>query len=456
MTINPGVFKAYDIRGKYPVDIDEDFAYKLGFAYADLRQKEEGKEDLTVIVSMDTRLSSLSLKSSLIKGLTESGLNVIDIGLCSTPTMYFATAYYQCDGGIQVSASHNPKDDNGFKMVRSGGIPVSEDTGMYTLRDLVIKNEFTKSNKPGKITVKTGVLEDLYKSQLSEMKIDISKIKPMKIVVDAGNAMGALDIDAMFKGLPFEVVKLNFELDGNFPAHQPDPLVDENLIPTSKAVISHKADLGIVPDGDGDRYFFIDNEGNVIRQEILRGIMAQIALKENPGATVGYDIRPGKITLDMILEAGGKPVVTRVGHSLIKEAMIKNNAIFGGESSGHYFYKFSYGTFEAPFVLVLKFLEYISTENKPVSEVVRPLKKYFHSGEINSVVKDPKAKIQEIKDKYIDAKQNDLDGITIEYPNYWFNVRPSNTEPKLRLNLEAVDQAIMEQKRDEVLTIIRS
>lgn len=457
MSINPTVFKAYDIRGVYPTDINEDFAYRLGFAYADLRQKEEGKEELTVLVSRDMRNSSPSLYESLIKGLAESGVNVISIGLASTPTMYFASAYYGCDGGIQVSASHNPKDDNGFKIVRKNGVPVSEDTGMYDLREMVINNPLKKANKIGTVSIKTDFLNDLYTSQLKELNIDISKIKPFKIVIDAGNSMGAIDTAKMFEKLPCELIKINFELDGNFPAHQPDPLVDANLQPTMDAVVANHADLGIVPDGDGDRYFFVDNEGQIIRQEILRGIMAQIALSEHPGATVGYDIRPGKITLDMILEAGGKPLVTRVGHSLIKEAMIKNDAIFGGESSGHYFYKFSYGTFEAPFAFVLKFLQYVSMQNKTVTEIVKPLKKYFHSGEINSVVTDKNKKIQELKTKYADANNISLlDGVTIEYDNYWFNVRPSNTENKLRLNLEAVDPDTMATRRDEVLKLIRS
>jgi len=457
MTFNPTVFKAYDIRGKYPTDIDEDFAYKLGFAYADLRQKEEGKEQLKVIVSRDMRNSSPSLHQKLIQGLIESGVNVIDIGLASTPTMYFATAYYKADGGIQVSASHNPKDDNGFKLVRSRAIPVSEDTGIYTLRDLVATIQPQASATKGKLLKKENVLEDLYQSQITEMNIDPKNIKPLKIVIDAGNSMGATDTLKIFENLPCGLIKLNFDLDGNFPAHQPDPLVDDNLIPTIEAVKKHHADLGIVPDGDGDRYFFVDDQGSIIRQEILRGIMAQITLSEHPGATVAYDIRPGKITLDMINEAGGNPVVTRVGHSLIKESMLKNDAIFGGESSGHYFYKFSYGTFEAPVVLVLKFLEYISKQNKPVSQIIQPLKKYFHSGEINSAVNDKASKIEELKSKYSDAKNvSNLDGITIEYDNFWFNVRPSNTENKLRLNLEAVDQKTMEQKRDEVLSIIRS
>ena len=268
--------------------------------------------------------------------------------------------------------------------------------------------------------------------------------------------MGSLDIDAMFKGLPISLIKLNFDLDGTFPSHQPDPLQEENLEPTQKAVLKNKADMGIVPDGDGDRYFFIDEKGQIIRQEILRGIMAQLALKEFPGATVCYDIRPGKITKDMIEAVGGRASVTKVGHSLIKEQMIRESAVFGGESSGHYFYKFDFGTFESPVRLVLKFLGFISEQGKPVSEIVAPYKVYFHSGEINEKVSDAKAKIDEIKQKYSNGHESFLDGVTVEYDDYWFNVRSSNTEPLLRLNLEAKSNELMKQKRDEVLAIIRS
>ncbi|MEI6690775.1 MAG: phosphomannomutase/phosphoglucomutase [bacterium] len=452
---DPKVFKAYDVRGIYPTQINSEFAYKLGFAYADLRQKEESREDLTVVVSRDMRLSSPELSSSLINGLLDSGVNVVDIGIVSTPTMYFAVGYLNLDGGIQVSASHNPKDDNGFKLVRKNGVPVSEDTGIYLLRDAMINTTYTPATQKGTLTIHENITQEVVATETQTHKLNIANIKPLKIVVDAGNAMGAVDVAEILKTTNCELIPLNFELDGSFPVHQPDLLVDANLVQLQKSVIKHQADLGIAPDGDGDRYFFVDEKGEIIRQEILRGIMAQISLKDYPGSTVGYDIRPGKITLDMILEAGGKPIVTRVGHSLIKESMIKNNAIFGGESSGHYFYKFDFGTFEAPTLLVLKFLQYISEANKPVSEIIKPLKRYFHSGEINSVVEDTKAKIYELKTHYHDGDQNDLDGITITYPEYWFNVRPSNTEPKLRLNLEATTKTMMEQKRDEVLSIIR-
>ncbi len=457
MQIDPSIFKAYDIRGVYPTQLNEDIAYKIARAYAEIILREnKDKENIDIVVGCDMRVSSPSLKEHIINGLIDSGLNVIDVGLVTTPTFYFSVAYYGYTGGMQISASHNPKEYNGFKMVRAGGVPVSGEHGISEMKDMVVANNFPSYNKKGTVTVKEGIIDEEVKVQVEELKINKENIKPFKIVVDTANAMAVLDIKAMFKDLPCELVILNEKLDGTFPVHQPDPLAEENLKLLQEAVLEHKADLGIGPDGDGDRYFFVDEKGEIIRQEILRGIMAQIAIKENPGATVCYDIRPGRITKDLIEEAGGVASVTRVGHSLIKEQMLKEDAVFGGESSGHYFYKFKYGTFEAPIVLTLKFLEYLSKQNKPVSEVVAPYKKYFHSGEINTKVADTRLKIEEIKNKYNEGKQSYLDGVTIEYPDYWFNVRASNTEPLLRLNLEAKTKELMEEKRDEVLILMNS
>lgn len=455
VAVNPSIFKAYDIRGVYPLDLNEETAYKIGRAYSEILKRENAGKKLEVVVGSDMRLSSPELKKELIRGLTDSGINVVDVGLVTTPTFYFAVAYYGYDGGVQVSASHNPKQYNGFKMVRKNAVPVSGNSGINEIRDLVIANTFENNQEKGIVTFKNGVVEK--EIEVQQTGIDIKSIKPFKIVVDAANAMGALDVEAMFRPLNCELVRLNFELDGTFPSHQPDPLDEDNLKVIKQAVIANKADLGIAPDGDGDRYFFIDEKGQVIRQEILRGIMAQIALTEHPGAVVCYDIRPGRITKDLIDEAGGQGSVTRVGHSLIKEQMIEENAVFGGESSGHYFYRLSYGTFEAPTVLVSNFLKYISDQNKPVSEIIAPFQKYFHSGEINSEVADKDAKMKALAERYQNATNISwLDGVTIEFPDFWFNVRPSNTEPLLRLNLEAVSKEKMEEKRDEVLEFIRS
>jgi len=455
MKVDPSIFKAYDIRGIYPDQLNEEVVYKVARAYATLLKKENPGKKLEIVVSRDMRLSSPSLKESLVKGIIDSGVNICDIGIATTPSFYFAVAYYGYDGGIQVSASHNPKEYNGLKIVRRRAIPVGGETGIFEIRDMVINNNFDKTVKEkGEVTRKNNLLEDEIREE--SRGIDIEKIRPLKVVIDAANSVGALDTKAIFKDLPCQVVELNYKLDGNFPVHQADPLNVENMKFTQDAVIENKADLGISIDGDGDRYFFVDEKGENVPQPILRGLMAQIAIKENPGAYVCYDIRPGKITKDMIEEVGGKAVVTNVGHSLIKEKMLELDAVFGGESSGHYFYKFDFGTFETPTTLVRKFLTFISVKNEPVSEIVRPYKKYFHTGEINTEVQDKEQKMKEIAQKYSDGKTSYLDGVSIEYPDFWFNVRPSNTEPLLRFALEAKSKEIMEQKKNEILKIIES
>jgi len=454
MKINPSIFKAYDIRGIYPSELNEEVIYKIGRAYAVLIQKEnEGK--ITIAVGKDMRLSSPKLKEALIKGLVTQGVNVVEIGLVSTPTFYFAVANYGYDGGMQVSASHNPREWNGLKLVRKEAIPVSEDTGIKKIKAMVEKGEFMEVEEKGEVSKKEGVLQDQIKHDFKYA--DISKIKLFKVVVDPANAMGALYSEAMFDRLPCELIKMNFELDGTFPNHEADPMKEENTKDLRKRVVKERADIGIAIDGDGDRIFFVDNKGELVPQQIIRGLLAKIFLREYPGATICYDIRPGKITVDMIKEAGGKPVVTRVGHSLIKEKMREVDALFGGESSGHFFLKLEKGVYEVPVIVILKLLQELSESGKSFSELIKPYKKYFHSGEINLVVEDKLGKIKEIEELYKgEAKEvNNLDGIMVDMGDFWFNLRPSNTEAKLRLNLEATSNKLMEEKRDEVLKIIR-
>jgi len=454
MQINPEIFKAYDIRGIYKKDLDEEAAYRLGCAYTELRQKEIDKDKLTIVVAEDMRLSSPALKESLIKGLIETGADVVDIGLASTPTFYFAVAYFKYDGGIIVSASHNPPEWNGFKLTRDKAIPISGETGMFILRDQVINNKFKSAVQKGSIIKKNDVLQTQIKYDLNFA--DIKKIKPLKIVIDPANGMGAQYMEALFNYLPCKLVKINFVLNGTFPAHEADPLKEENLIDLQKKVIEERADLGIAIDGDGDRIFFIDNLGKTIAQSIIRGILAMLFLREKPGAKICYDIRPGKITRDLIEKYGGTPIVTRVGHSLIKEQTIKEGAYFAGESSGHFFLNMDIGCFEIPIIITLKLLQEFSEANKPISEYIKPYQKYFHSGEINRTVENKEVVFQKIEKKYNDAKINKLDGITVKYPDFWFNVRGSNTESKIRLNLEAKNEMLMKKKRDEVLKIIKA
>ncbi len=449
---NPNIFKAYDVRGIYGEDLNEDTAYKLGQAFVELRREDGVEGELSIVVARDMRTSSPALSEALTKGLTESGANVIDIGLASTPTFYFAVANYNYDGGIIVSASHNPKEYNGFKITRESAIPVSGETGIMTLRDKVMEGNFTPSSSTGKIIKKDDVLIDQINNDLKHA--DISKIKPFRIVADTANGMGAQFLDALFKNLPCELIKMNWDLDGTFPAHEADPLKEENMRDLQKKVLEEKADLGIAIDGDGDRIFFVDDQGKTIDQSIIRGLLSMLFLQEKPGSKICYDIRPGRITRDLIEKNGGTAIVTRVGHSLIKEQTIKKGAYFAGESSGHFFLNTNIGCFEVPVIVTLKLLEYFSLRDKTISEIIEPYKIYYHSGEINSIVDDKEEVFKKLKEIYKDGDINELDGVTIEYPDFWFNVRGSNTEPKIRLNLEAKDEEKMKRKRDEILKII--
>ena len=453
-TFQNHIFKAYDIRGVYPVDIDESHAYRIGKAFITFLQEEENKTDLSIVLSSDMRLSSPQLKQEIVKGLVEQGAHVIDIGLASSPTFYFAVSFYGFDGGIIVTASHNPKVYNGCKMVRKKSIPISKETGIETIKNLALSQRFP-TRPAGIISYKEGVLRD----QINDVfnYVDKNSIKDFSIVADPANAMGAQYLEAFFSRVDCHLVKMNFALDGSFPAHQADPLVEENLIPLKERVKKEEADLGIATDGDGDRLFFVDERGDTVPSHIMRAVLAKIFLRKYPHATICYDIRPGKMTRDVIIEMGGTPVVTRVGHSLIKEKMREVDSVFAAESSGHFFLKFPHGVYEAPMVMIGSLLEDLAASQISFSEYVRPFKKYHHSGEINSTVDDKDEKIKEILQLHKDAEKVDfLDGVTIEYDEYWFNIRPSNTESLLRLNLEAVNENLMERKTKELLHIIRS
>jgi phosphomannomutase len=445
------IYKAYDIRGIYPDQLDEEIIFKIGRAYADLLRKENDK--LTILVGRDMRISSPKLTEYLIKGLIEQGVDVIDIGLSSTPTLYFGVSYLSTDGGMQVSASHNPKEYNGVKIVRKKAFPVGYDSGIDLIEQMVSKNEFVTSTTKGTVSNQEKILEK--ETEFCLNYTNPGKLKSFKVVADAANAMGGLYLSELFDRLPCELIKMNFDLDGTFPAHEADPFKEENVADLKKEVIKESADLGIATDGDGDRIFFIDNEGQSVEPAILRAILSKIVLEEKPGATICYDIRPGKITRDIIEQYGGKPIVTKVGHSLIKEQAIKENAAFAGESSGHFFYNTEMGMFEMPMVVILKLLEEISKSGRSLSEIVHPLRKYSHSGEINSTVQDKNAKMKEIAEYFKDGRISWIDGVTVEYEDFWFNVRPSNTEPLLRLNLEAISDEVMSKRLEEVLKLIR-
>jgi phosphomannomutase len=454
MVIPRHIFKKYDIRGLVDTEITPELAKKIGKAYAILRQKEVPNKQITVVVGRDMRKSSINYQTELMEGLVESGVKVLDIGLVSTPAFYFGVGDLGADGGIMVSASHNPAAYNGFKLTRENAIPVSGDTGILDIADLVEADLFDTANVIGEIERVGGVVKKSAEKEFEHA--GTHSIKKFKIVADSANGMGAQYLDEFFKMIDVDVTRMYWELDGTFPNHEADPFKPENTKDLEKKVVELGADLGIATDGDGDRIFFVDNKGKKVTPSVVRGLLSQIVLRDNPGATICYDIRPGKITEDMIVESGGVPSVTRVGHSLIKEQMRDVNAPFGGESSGHFFYEFKTGVYEGPVTVAAQILQEITRLGKDLSEIVEPLDaRYVHSGEINFEVDDKEGTIARIKDQYSDGELNELDGISITYEDYWFNVRTSNTESKLRLNLESVDRESMEKHRDKIISLIK-
>lgn len=452
---NPEIFKAYDIRGVFNVDFQASFAYDLAQSFVELRKNDGDckEKNLRILVARDMRLSSPEIYKYLIKGLQAKGVQVLDAGLLSTPAFYFAVSSEKADGGIMVSASHNPQEWNGFKLVRRQARPISGDNGINWLKE---KMQETKKEIDENIE-KLPVIK-LKNLDVKQLEHDLAYIninlRPLKIVADAASSMGAQYLNLLSEKIPGEWIKINFELDGSFPAHEADPLKKENLSQLSQKIIEEQADLGIATDGDGDRVFFLDNKGQIIDPAIIRGLLAQIFLKDKPGSKICYDVRPGKITEDLIIAAGGIPVITKVGHSLIKEKMLAEKAYFAGESSGHFFLNLNIGCFEMPIIMIGKMLELFAKQNNSSSEFIKQYQKYYHSGEINRLVNNKEKIFEELASSYKEAKISTLDGISISYDDFWFNVRASNTENKVRLNLEARTQKIMEEKRDEILKII--
>ncbi|QQG52345.1 MAG: phosphomannomutase/phosphoglucomutase [Candidatus Falkowbacteria bacterium] len=455
LPINQKIFKAYDIRGIYGEDFDNELAYRLGLAFIELRKADSdyiNGQTFNIAVGRDMRISSPLLKENLIRGLQDGGANVLDLGLVATPTFYFAVGKNNCNGGIMISASHNPKQWNGFKLVRSKGVPISGETGINILKDKILENKFIPAKIRGQVTLQENSLEEEIAYTLK--RADINKIKALKIVADAANGMGATYLKKIFEYLPTTLIPLNFDLDGSFPAHEADPLKEENLEQLKKMIISHQADLGIATDGDGDRIFFVDNQGKTINPAIVRGLLAKLFLKEKPGAKIGYDVRPGKITADLITNNGGQAIITRVGHSLIKEQMLKEDIYFAGESSGHFYLNTELGCFEYPSIMILKLLAQFSETSLPAANYVSDYQKYFASGEINRTVNNKDEVLKKIETQFSDGDINKLDGVSVSYPDFWFNVRASNTEDIVRLNLEAINPEIMKTKTEEILKLM--
>jgi phosphomannomutase len=450
MDVDTSIFKAYDIRGIYPDTLNNEVAYKIAQGYVNY-VKPKGE----VLVGHDVRIHSEELKEDVIRGLTDAGVNVVDVGLISTDMYYFSVGNYKLSGGIQVTASHNPPQWHGMKMVREQVKPLTLEKGINQIKEFVVKNNSYKKNKHGKVR-KLNIEEDYANYILSWLTK--SKLNNFKIVYNPnfGYAGKIFEKIVSIGNLPFEIIPLNAEPDGSFPKGRPDPFVPENRPEFIELVKSTNSDFGVAWDADADRAFFCANGGLFIEPYFLNTILIKKMLMKYPNEKIIYDPRYTWALIDTIKNNDGKPVVCRVGHSYIKEKMRSENALFATESSGHTYYRYFWYA-DSGMIPVMQVAEYLSENNITLEDAVKEvMNNYFISGEINTKVKDAKTKMEEISEKYKDAKQSRLDGISIEYTDFRFTVRPSNTEPLLRLTLEAKSKELMESKRDEVLEVIRS
>lgn len=449
------IFKSYDIRGIYPEEINEEFAVPITRAiYKVISDQLQASKSLTIAVGRDMRLSSPAIFESVTKTLIELGAQVIDLGIVSTPTFYFAVFKNQYDGGVQITASHNPKEYNGIKIVRkspTGLVKIGKSTGMDDIKKLSIEGVDLPKVDGGSITQKIGVVKEEVKNALNIA--GNPKLNKFKIVADAANALGALYIEELFKHIPGELIKMNFELDGTFPAHQADPLQAETLVDLQKKVLEEKADLGLAPDGDGDRLFFIDEKGQIVPPSIITALVARELLKKHKGATVLGDIRYIMTPKKIVEELGGTFVITKVGHAFITEKLHETGGVFAGESSAHYFFKET-GNAESQLPMILTVLKVMTEEGKKLSEIAESLKRSHESGETNFRVKNAPELINVIKKEFADGEVNELDGVAITFADWRLSLRSSNTEPLLRLNIEAEADGIIEEKKKKVVGLI--
>jgi len=438
------IFKAYDVRGAYPDDLDEDAARRIGSAFARFTDADR------LVLGRDCRTSSPSLAAAFIEGATGQGADVVDIGLATTDMLYFASGSLDLPGAM-FTASHNPPRDNGLKLCREGAAPIGEDSGLQQVRALAEEGMGSPSASPG--TVRERPMVDAYIDHALRF-VDPEKIAPLTVVADAANGMAGLVLEPIFERLPAKLVGLYLDLDGTFPNHPADPIQPENQEDLRRAVTEHSADIGLAFDGDADRVFLVDERAQGVSGSLLVALVAEEMLKREPGATVLHNVICSWVVPEVIREHGGNAVRTRVGHSFIKGVMAETGAIFGGEHSGHYYFRDHYRA-DSGLIAALVVLERMSQAGAPLSELLEPYRRYHASGEINSEVQDQAAKIEEIAARYQDLEQDRLDGLTITADDWWANVRPSNTEPLLRLNVEARTEGLLEDRTAELLEIIR-
>jgi phosphomannomutase len=446
--LDPKVFKAYDVRGIYPGEIDEDGAYAIGRAYV------QQFEPRRVAVGRDMRLSSPEMAAAVIAGASDEGAEVLDLGLVGTEMVYFAVGSLGLDGGVMVTASHNPGEYTGMKILRRGALPVGGESGLLDVRDRALR--VSGRSGDGVDRVSSYDIWPAYVDRVLSF-IDVSAVRPLKVVIDAANGMAGTMLPRVLERLPVEAVRCFFEPDGSFPNHEPNPLLPENREFIVGRTLEEGADLGVAFDGDADRCFFVDDTGEFVPGDFATALLAELVLAKEPGAKIIYDVRASWAVPETIRAAGGEPLMNRVGHAFIKERMRRDDAAFGGEVSGHYYFReFSQAdTGVVPFLLML---EAISRGGRRLSERLAPFRsRYFLTGELNTPVRDVALKLQELKERYSsEGRVSHLDGISVDADDWHFNVRPSNTEPLLRLNLEARSQELMERKRDEVLGLIRA
>ena len=450
MIINPGIFKAYDIRGLYPGEINEDVARQVGRGF--VAYLKAGR----IAVSRDMRVSSPAVAAAFIEGARAQGATVLDYGMLGTDQMYFAVVEDGLDGGAQITASHNPGQYNGIKMVRGGALPLSGDAGIGDIRDMIANDRLPAAAATAGKLESRDVLPRYVEKVMSF--VDEAAIKPFKVVLDAGSGMAGLVAPKLFDRLPCHTTRLCFEIDGTFPNHEANPLIEENRRDITAEVIRQKADIGIAWDGDADRCFFIDGSGEFISGDFVTALLAEAFLLKHPGATIIYDLRASHAVKDTVAKYGGKALMNRVGHAFIKQRMRQEDGIFAGEVTGHYYFRDFYYA-DNGFIPALLILELMSRKNQPLRDLLQPYReRYFISGEINtklaSMDEVPK-KLAALEARYKDAELARMDGISVDYPDWHFNVRGSNTEPLLRLNLEAATPELMERRRDEVLEVIR-
>jgi phosphomannomutase len=452
--LNPGIFKAYDIRGIYGEELDESTAYDIGRSFvrvlAGLRDKQA--RELRIGLGRDMRLTAPKMAAELRDGMIAEGAKVVDAGMVATEMLYHLVGSRNLDGGAMVTASHNPKAYTGVKLVREGALPLSGDAGIAEVRATI---EAGLGDSPGGGSLEEVDIWDEYRAHALGF-IDPASIKPMVVVVDGGNGMGGPMVGPILEKLPLELEKMYFVPDGEFPDHEPNPLLEENRRLIIDRVRSTGADLGIAWDGDADRCFFIDGSGEFCDGDFICALLARSILAKNPGATILYDPRSSRAVPDLIAADGGRSGLSRVGHAFFKARMREEHAAFGGEVSGHYYFR-DFWNADSGTIPALLMLELLSKDGRTIGELMSEFRsKYFISGEINSEVADQAGKLDEIRERYADGQISELDGVSVDYPEWHFNVRPSNTEPLLRLNLESlVSREDMERRRDEVLGLIR-